>query len=223
MFNREPTRDPVQGMFTKKEYDELHSLIFVDGYRGYTPAVKEVPNGDGNVDADKRYAHVATKYFDTPEQERLLTPYLRAAHDIAVDIGRNLRLPPEFMPNFHTSALRVLEYPVGAIGNEHCDFDLFTLMLYRDQPDCFISKHMGNSVLREVQQFNLQAHMGELGTEIGLGAATPHWVVPSDTVQHSIVYFAIPDWNTRLPRGVLVKDWLNERMARSRTEFKKYE
>jgi hypothetical protein len=36
------------------------------------------------------------------------------------------------------------------------------------------------------------------------------------------VYFAIPDHEAPLGEGN-VRDWLNERQARSRTEFKKFE
>ncbi len=209
-------------MFTEKDYKELHALVFVEGYSGYKPEVKEIPNGDGKVDAEKRYAQIATKYFTTQEQRVALMPYLLKGHKMATDIARAIQLPPEHCPQLETSALRILEYPPGAASNEHCDFDLFTLMLYRDQPDRFVSKDMRNEKLRFIRHHNLQAHMGELGTEIGLGEATPHSVLPSETAQHSIVYFAIPPWDTVLPSGVKVKDWLNARMARSRTEFKPY-
>jgi hypothetical protein len=39
---------------------------------------------------------------------------------------------------------------------------------------------------------------------------------------HSIVYFSIPNHDAILPDGTTVRDWLNERMARSRTAFKNY-
>lgn len=210
-------------MFTKDEYDQLNGLVFRDDYSGYKPEVKEIPNGDGKVDADKRYAHVGTKYFTTHQQRMELMPFLLKAHAIAMDVAIAIGLPEEFKPKLEYSSLRVLEYPPGAISNEHTDFDLYTLMLYRDQPDRFVSKDMGNHVLREIRHINFQAHIGEIGTELGLGQATPHSVLPSATPQHSIVYFVIPDHAVRLPSGVLVRDWLNERMARSRTEFKKYE
>jgi hypothetical protein len=210
-------------MFTKDEYNKLNELVFRDDYSGYKPTVLEIPNGDSKVDAEKRYAHVATKYFTTAQQRIDLMPFLQKAHKLAMDIAVAIRMPPEFHPQMEVSALRVLEYPPGAFSNEHCDFDLFTLSLYRDQPDRFVSKSMGNDTLRYVRYYNLQAHMGELGTEIGLGEATPHSVLPSETVQRSIVYFAIPAWDATLPSGVKVRDWLNSRMARSRTEFKTYE
>jgi len=210
-------------MFTEDDYKKLHELTFVEGYSGYRPTVLESPNGDGKIDATKRYAHVATKYFTTAQQRVELMPYLQKAHKLAMEIALALGLHPMFQPQLEVSALRILEYPPGAISNEHCDFDLFTLMLYRDQPDRFVSKDMRNEKLRFIRHYNLQAHMGELGTEIGLGEATPHSVLTSETVQRSIVYFAIPNHDTRLPSGVLVRDWLNQRMARSRTAFDKYE
>lgn len=210
-------------MFTETEYNKLHGLVFREDYSGYKPTVLEIPNGDGKVDAEKRYAHVATKYFTTQQQRVDMMPFLQKAHGTAMEIARAIRMPSEFFPQLETSSLRVLEYPPGAISNEHCDFDLFTLMLYRDQPDRFVSKDLGNQTLRYMRHYNLQAHMGELGTAIGLGEATPHSVLPSETAQHSIVYFAIPAWSAMLASGVTVKDWLNSRMARSRTEFKAYQ
>jgi hypothetical protein len=209
-------------MFTEEDYNKLHDLTFRADYSGYKPTVIESPNGDGKFDTKKQYAHVAMKYMQTAQQRVELMPFLVKAHGEATKIASALRLAPEFMPQMEVSSLRVLEYPPGAMSNEHCDFDLFTLALYRDQVDRFVSKDMGNDMLRYVRHFNLQAHMGELGTEIGLGEATPHSVLPSETPQHSIVYFVIPAWETRLPSGVLVKDWLNDRMQRSRTSFDKY-
>jgi len=210
-------------MFTKEEHDRLHDLVFRDDYSGYKPTVLESPNGDGKIDVEKRYAHIATKYFTTAQQRIDLLPFLQLAHAAASEIARAIRLPPEFHPQLEVSALRVLEYPPGAFSNEHVDADLFTLMLYRDQVDRFCSKDMGNQTLRYVRHFNLQAHIGQMGTEMGLGEATPHWVLPSDTIQHSIVYFAIPAHDSKMPSGVFVRDWLNERMARMRSDFKEYE
>ncbi len=53
-------------------------------------------------------------------------------------------------------------------------------------------------------------------------------MIAATAPQYSIVYFAIPDHDAMLPAtderpAISVRDWLNERMARSRTEFKKYE
>lgn len=212
-------------MFSDEDYENLHRLAFRPDYPGYKPSVIEIPNGDGKADVAKRYAHVAAKYLETEEQKEALLPYLFRAHMEAWDIGVALGLPLQFMPDIRYGALRVLEYPPGAISNEHEDFDLFTLMCYRDQPDRFVSRHVSidGDALSVLRSFNPQAHLGQLGTEIGLGPATPHSVLPSAYTQRSIVYFAIPDHDSVLPSGVVVRDWLNERMARSRTSFKAYE
>lgn len=212
-------------MFTKAQYETLHALVFAPDYKGYQPTVQEIPNGDGKVDATKRYAHVAPKYFGDRWQAAALMPYLIEAHKMAVLAAWQMKIPKEFMPDIRYGALRVLDYPPGAVSNEHEDFDLFTLMLYRDQPACFIAHDQDDPpvAVRRLREVNAQAHLGQLGQEIALGAATRHSVLASDTTQHSIVYFAIPNWESRLPGGLLVKDWLNERMQRSRTEFRKYE
>ena len=210
-------------MFTKEEYEKLHSLVFVSDYSGYKPEVKEIPNGDGKVDAEKRYAHVAPKYFKTDRQREELTPFLEKAFNLARAAGDIARIPPQFAPDIRYGALRILDYPPGAVSNKHEDFDLFTLMIYRDQPDRFVADEVEESAaIKRIQLLNKQAHLGQLGEAIGLGQATPHEVLASETAQHSIVYFSIPDHEALLPGGMCVRDWLNERMARSRTAFDKY-
>lgn len=212
-------------MFTKDDYEKIHELVFRPDYSGYKPSVVEIPNGDGKADAEKRYAHIAPKYMMTEQQRSDLMPFLEKAHNLAVLAAGATDLPLMYYPRIEYGALRVLDYPPGAVSNEHQDFDLFTLMAYRDQPDKFKAKDEGgvSEALRKIRAFNPQAHIGQLGELVNLGAATTHEVVASDTTQHSIVYFAIPDHEVELPNGMKVRDWLNERMARSRTEFKKYE
>jgi hypothetical protein len=221
-------------MFTEDDYEKLHELVFRPDYSGYKPTVKEIPNGDGKVDAEKMFAHVAPKYFTTDEQRHALMPFLERAHELAVEAGNLIELGPEFMPDIRYGALRILDYPPGAVSNLHEDFDLFTLMCFRDQPDRFKAHETAAAqdeagqprrldVIDKIRTLNQQAHLGQLGAAIGLGSATPHEVLPSETRQRSIVYFAIPDHASALPSGTLVRDWLNERMARSRTAFKAYE
>lgn len=211
-------------MFSKEDYEDLHALVFRSDYPGYKPAVVEIPNGDGKADNEKRYAHVAMKYFARATQAADLFPYLMKAFHLATAAADIANVPKEFMPDLRYGALRILDYPPGAVSNKHEDFDLFTLMLYRDQPECFKADEVEESrALKRIQLLNKQAHLGQLGEAIALGNATPHEVVASDKRQHSIVYFAIPDHDAVLPNGQTVRDWLNERMARSRTEFKKYE
>lgn len=222
----EPQRksDFVSSFFGEETYWALHELVFRDDYPGYKPTVVEIPNGDGKADAEKRYSHVAPKYFSTIWQQKTLEPFLDRAFYCAYEMAKSLGISQKYMPKKEYGALRVLEYPPGAVSNLHEDFDLFTLMLYRDDPSKFVSHDNDtNLLLNLAKQLNPQCHFGQLGTEIGMGPATPHEVVASDWSQHSIVYFAIPDHNAVLPSGVTVRDWLNERMSRSRTEFKKYE
>lgn len=210
-------------------YRVLHSLVFQPMYPGYRPTVRELPNGDGKVDVDKKYAHVAEKYikdFNDLEGRMMLDNFLDHAHVKALQVAKALNVPTEFMPKREFGALRILDYPPGAISNLHTDFDLFTIMVYRDQPECFVAHD--HSVIasdadldRELRvlnarEINKQLHLGEIGELIGLGKATPHEVIASPTTQHSVVYFAIPDHKAVLPTGQTVGEWLEERMARSR-------
>lgn len=194
-------------MLNQHDYHQISHLVFRDGYAGYKPTVKEIPNGDGKVDAEKRYAHVATKYLrpDTPGRHILLH-YLHLAHELATEIARRIEVPEEFMPCMETSALRILYYPPGAVSNPHEDFDLFTLMLYRDQPEKFVAEashtYVGSMATYDTMQLlNKGAHVGQMGAEVGLGPATPHEVVASAEPQHSMVYFTIPRWEAVLPRA----------------------
>lgn len=198
------------------DYDRLHNLVFSGGYTGYRPTVTESPNGDGKLDTEKRFAHVATKYrHENARAQMVLDGYLLRAHRLAVEVARALDVPDAFMPRLDYGALRVLEYPPGAISHEHQDFDLFTIMLYRDQPDRFVSDWHGMPAA--VRALNAQCHMGQIGEELGLGwTATRHSVRPSETTQRSVVYFAIPDWAAVLPSGLTVGAWLEERLYRSR-------
>lgn len=214
-------------MLTRDDYNTLHALVFREGYPGYKPTVIEIPNGDGKADAEKRFAHVATKYMTGVQGNAVLDHYLRLGHEEATRVAQAIGIPEEFMPDITRSALRVLEYPPGAVSNPHQDFDLFTLMMYRDQPRCFVAHEVDDDINPEaiyaLQEKSPLAHFGQLAEAIGFAYATPHEVTASSVVQRSMVYFAIPRWEAVLPSGETVKDWLNGRMARSRTEFKRYE
>jgi hypothetical protein len=208
-------------IFSDRDYARLHDLVFSPDWPGYRPEVKELPNGDGRVDEDKRYAHVAAKYLAQAKRagvfsERALSVlemYLLAAHKQALAVAHLLDCPSAFLPRFEYGALRVLQYPPGAGGHSHKDFDLFTLMLYRDAPERF--QRLGN-----VRERGLLAdphlHIGEIGEMVGLGEANEHCVLASPAAQHSIVYFAIPDHAAVFNDGNTVGLWLEERMARSR-------
>lgn len=208
---------PTPSFFTEQDYNVLHEVVFRADYPGYRPAVAEAPNGDGVLDTQKRYSHIATKYlkqFPAPgaphyrarmNERDMLETYLRAAHRRALEVAAASGLVPQaFLPSFEHSALRVLEYPAGASSAPHTDFDLFTLNLYRN---------VSNYGLGPV---SMPVHMGELGEVLGLGPAFPHFVAPLDRVQRSIVYFCIPDHAAVLPSGQNAGEWIAERIARSR-------
>ncbi len=224
--------EPIAVQFDANDYARLHALVFRGDYPGYKPTVTEIPNGDGKADAEKRYAHVALKYlpgWGTGPERDLLLSALYWAHLNAESVYDALGGPPEFRPDIRYGALRVLEYPPGAISNEHTDFDLFTLALYRDRPECFQREVEWTDLPTAALALNQGLHLGELGEAVGLGRATRHSVVSSTGTQHSLVYFAIPDHEARLPahtegphHGETVREWLNERMARSRTAFVPY-
>lgn len=232
-------------IFNAQDYARLHSLVYREGYPGYKPEVRELPNGDGKVDAEKRYAHVAQK--DLTEKSLLLPlsgyqelySYLCTAHAEATRVAEALNVPAAFMPDIRYGALRVLEYPIGAGSHTHTDFNLFTLLCYRNDPqagnDCDGSSPLQCFGEHPTQQRTLHRispgmHMGEMGALIGLGDATQHYVESRDYVQHSIVYFAIPDHAAPMPNYKTdrngnawnVGTWLQERMARSRVTGKGY-
>lgn len=234
-------------LFTASEYAHLHSLVFRDDYPGYKPNIVESPNGDGKKDTEKRYAHVSEKYLTSallpPTDATIifLNQCLDRAHDLAMQVAITIGVPREFWPVRKYSALRVLEYNSEAITNEHTDFDLFTLMCYRNIPNYFIGKEpklrsdCGNGLretnfgpikfsgglLTHAKQLNAQLHFGEILEEIDPNTyrATPHEVVASNGPwQYSVVYFSIPAHDAVLPSGVTVGKWLEERISRSRYE-----
>ncbi len=211
-------------MFTISDYRTLSEIVFQDNYPGYRKNVVESPNGDGNWDNDKRYAHVATKYLEEykPEVEemgQILDVYLNLANDKAVEVAIALGVPKAFWPDAQYSALRILEYPPGSISNPHVDFDLFTLMCYRNIPNLFqYTGSFTNAHLEHANTLNKQIHFGEiLELILPTHKATEHQVVEDKVrTQYSIVYFAIPDHNTVLPDGTTVGAWIDERISRSR-------
>ncbi len=182
---------------TAEDFEKLRTL-FDGSYRGYRPSVVEAPNGDGKLDATKRYLHVATKY-DPPAWA---LSYLLFGYYEALRIAEELNVPAAFRPDFEACALRVLEYPPGADSAEHTDFDLFTFNAYRSSQD--------------VVGGDGRIYMGEIGELVGLGPATSHSVPARPYEQRSIVFFALPNHGAILPSGVTVGEWLAERVSRSR-------
>jgi hypothetical protein len=212
-------------MFNAHDYKILSDIVFhIDEegnptYPGYRPNVVESPNGDKNWDTEKRYAHVATKYLEP--YNKVLMGYLHRAHNKAMEVAIELGIPKEFWPDIRYGALRVLEYPPGAVTHPHKDFDLFTLMMYRNTPEDFKYLSGKDVFLMEAQQLNDQIHFGEiLETLIPAYKANEHEVVADifGRTQYSIVYFAIPDRAAVLPTGQTVGEWLEERLSRSRKQ-----
>lgn len=164
-----------------------------------------------------------------------LRDYLTKANDKAIEVAIELGIPKEFWPDVRYGALRILEYPPGAVTNPHKDFDLFTLMCYRnipenfnyiiegteDDPQIYKSDGTHDRLLTEAQKLNHQIHFGEiLEMVMPIYKANMHEVVadPFKRTQYSIVYFSIPDHSIKLPTGETVKEWLDERLSRSRKE-----
>lgn len=208
------------------EYIRLHSAVFREGYPGYKPNVVESPDGDGKWDAEKHYAHVAAKYLENYDglDSKYLSSILSKLTNEARFIALALDVPRAFWPTRKYSALRILEYPPRATAAPHTDFDLFTLMCYRNSPENFVYCDVdlsGNSdrYLTEANKLNEQIHFGEILEIICTKyKATRHQVVadPQDRTQYSAVFFGIPDHAQMLPTGITVGEWIDERISRSR-------
>lgn len=197
-------------IFNAGDYAQLWSLFYsAPPYAGYRPNVAEAPNGDGRVDAEKRFLHVALKYDPPAWAVRLLA----RAHFEACIIAEQYRVPDAFYPRVENGTLRVLEYPPGATSVEHTDFDLFTVNCWRAGGPV----EWRTGTRGDWMRFETDVHMGEIGELVGLGPATAHRVPPMQTgPQGSIVYFAMPAMDAVLPSGETVRAWLDERLARSR-------
>lgn len=217
--------------FTALDYAELYELAFNVKNPGYKPFTFESPNGDGKFDFDKRYAHISKKYLEDPSctldetEVNMAEEYINACMDLAITVAITLGVPREFWPDERHSTLRVLEYKPGAISHSHTDFDLFTLMMYRNLPDNFVSgDHLTGKdfiVMENAKELNSQIHFGELLELINPAyVATPHYVNADslNRMQYSVVFFAIPDHDAVLPDGTSVGDWLEERISRSRKD-----
>lgn len=212
-------------MFTASDYKTISDIVFSEEelYPGYNKETIESPNGDGKWDEDKRYAHVAKKYqerYENPFKKGTLNDFLNTAHEKAVEIAIELGVPRDFWPDRQDSTLRILEYAPGAITHPHLDFNLFTLMCYRNIPENFRYVDEIDKGLRRANVLNHQIHFGEILELVMPSAykATPHKVVtdPLGRSQYSMVYFSIPDHKMVLPNGTTVGAFIEERMGRSR-------
>jgi len=193
----------------------LLSSLFSPRYAGYKPDVLEAPNGDGKIDATKRYLHVALKY-NPPDWARA---YLARAHFEACRIAEAVGVPEPYYPKVENGTLRVLEYPAGSGSAEHTDFDLFTVHCYRSTPDDFVK--LERSAFPDwprvsAERIDPDMHFGDIGEAVGLGPATRHYVPERDYAQQAIVYFAMPANNAIMPTGETAIKWIADRYARSR-------
>jgi hypothetical protein len=192
-------------IFDADRFEHLYQIMFSPGYAGYTPAMAEAPNGDGVVDVQKRYAHLAKKYLPgvTNYDRSFCEEVLEQCVDEARDLAGAIDIPTKFWPTIEDSTLRLLEYPPGATSAQHTDFDLFTLNLYRSHGEYLVPRSY--------------MHVGELMEVVTGQKATSHHVDAHPTqTQRSVVFFAMPPLDAVLPTGVTVRDWLTERKARSR-------
>lgn len=233
-------------IFDEDEAGELSRIVFdsrppimPNGWPGYKPSVREVPNGDGRVDAGKRYAHVALKYLAQIPESCLrshLEALLARAHFFACRVAEALNVPAEFYPRVADGTLRIVEYPAGVGGEEHTDMDLFTVPCYRSDASALkVERNYVRDRLADALALCPGLHVGEIGQLVGLGPANVHYVEPRPVPQRSIVYFAMPNHVARLPvdlctcprpdwhghtwkcvAGKTVGEWLTERYARSR-------
>lgn len=218
-------------IFSASDYNLLHHLAFLPENKGYDPKKFEAPNGDGKIDYAKRYAHIARKYIELMpirmrEEQQLMHKLLTFAHGQAASIATELGVPQQYMPNMEDGTLRVLEYDHTAGSEPHKDFDLFTLMCYRNLPDFF--EYVNESeedwkqavTLQRAQKYNGQIHFGEIMELICPSTkANKHKVRPTlqeGIHQFSVVYFAMPKLSAVLPSGQTVGQWVDERKSRSR-------
>lgn len=188
--------------FGELEHAMLAQLFYGWGgapYKGYKPDTRESPNSDGKIDHGKRYLHVAPKY----EPPSFAISILAAAHYEACRVAEEIGVPAAFYPRVENGTLRVLEYPAGAGTEEHTDFDLFTLNLWRSTPNDHEQEEVvtldggGKWWTHGAPRF----HMGRIGSMLGLGPAVRHRVPARDYPQRALVYFAMPANAAVFPAG----------------------
>lgn len=208
-------------MLTANDYARLHEIVFRSDYPGHKPKVVESPNGDGVKDVGKRYAHVNRLYIEQWEKkdgvkslvaECTLLEYLEKCHEKALEIAVDLGIPPDFWPSERHSTLRVLEYLPYTGSARHTDFDLFTVPVYRNNPNAL--ELTGGHVFKNHPGVQVGQLYQELYPNI---IATGHYVrAKSKYWQYSAVYFAIPDHASELPSGQTVGSWIEEKMKERR-------
>lgn len=186
-------------------------------YPGYNPPGTE--RADMYALGDYSYAHVATKYL-SQDCEALSDGQRNAMLNMLKDLVNTARrysvgyeIPREFWPTMEDSTLRLLEYRPGAVIEEHTDFNLFTVNLYRTSRAPY--RHGDDRAEAHIDN----VHIGEIWEQIDAErTATPHWTDVHPHTQYSVVFFAMPSLKAMLPSGVTVGEWLKDRKAQSRSE-----
>jgi hypothetical protein len=199
----------------KDEFDKLRAYAFSEANPGWKPAVQEAPNGDGKWDLNKRFAHLAPKYFNESTPQFVLDHWADGMRT-AERVSRQLGIPAAMMPG-PDSTLRILEYPPGAVSAEHTDFDLFTLRIYRNLESPFKYLGWGGRVLADARKDFEGIHFGEIMAVLSERfLATKHKVTATPGEwQYAAVFFAVPPWAAKLPSGKTVHEWMTERLASS--------
>ena len=206
-------------ILNENDYDIISDICFKSDYPGYTPLIIEAPNGDNNWDNNKLYAHISPKYlsrYNNKYNSNILWHYYNKSIIEGTRICKLLNLSKDYYP-VEDSTLRILKYPAGSTTAPHTDFDLFTLSLFRNIKDTF--KYLDKSepeLLKFAKQNSDGIHFGEIMTEINGCQATKHKVISCDEIQNSMVFFVVPNHYSKLPSGISVGDWINERKIRSR-------
>lgn len=226
--------NPQEGqIFNALDYAMLHQFAFSDKNPGYKPKVKEAPNGDGKIDQEKRYAHIANKYIANMPlaaqvEKTVFQQALAKCQQVAISIAVDLGIPQPYWPDLEDSTLRLLEYNEKAGAEPHVDRPcLFTLMAYRNLPQYFEYVYDEENDYKKVavdldraRRFNAQIHYGGLMPIIvPESSATKHQVKPTGATgvwQYSAVFFAMPKLAAVLPNGKTVKQHVDECIATMR-------
>lgn len=204
-------------MFTASDYARISNIAFTETYRGYMQNTRE---GE-----QRHISSVMYNLLDKPDigisqsEVSILKSYVKIAHERAVEVAVLLGIPRIFWPHIDSGILRVLEYPPETCNPKHIDYDLFTLMCYRNLPDNF--RYVGEQskdALEIANTLNKQFHFGRLISTAckGMYHATSHEVIvdASQRTQYSIVYFANPHFDAVLPNGNTVGTWVRNKMNR---------
>ena len=186
---------------------KLREIMFAEDWPGYKPEVREIPDGQGEVDQHKRYSHISLHDLDKydGEHKAFLTRLYNQAYKHAVQYyEQRMGLGDQAIPAIEECCLRLSEYPPGVGGEAHTDFDLFTMNLWRSHRDLLIPRrpvHYGE--LLELLTYDEVAHR--------------HRIEPHETdTQVAVLFFVLPARDTKLPGGRTMGEWLDERLARSR-------